>query len=295
MILLMESFSVSNSQINTYRQMAFYYYIEDGKRKGPFTLDELKDNIFSPDTLFWREGLESWTRLSELSELGNLNNEKTGTNVVAQAGTDEEATKQTDERQNQKRLLFPKKLFFAIIAFCAVLAFIVFGLFGQTIIENAKSRSVYKAIVKNSYADSSVDFSIYLDKYYRDLAYFKINPTKPKTTIIKFSNLDQMADTKHLHAVSFGRGKDDIVEIYINKYSWDHFNPALRYWVLYHELSHDILNVGDLDATALNVGRLMYPNIAAYEHKTMDDFIEAFHAFIQDYYIREMNVANDSH
>jgi hypothetical protein len=48
---------------------------------------------------------------------------------------------------------------------------------------------------------------------------------------------------------------------------------------MYHELSHDVLNLEDLPK---NEGKLMFPSIATYESKTMDDFIESSHVFFEE-------------
>ena len=56
----------------------------------------------------------------------------------------------------------------------------------------------------------------------------------------------------------------------------------MRYYLMYHELSHDILNVDDLEDTEINVGKLMYPAISTYEKITMDDFIEHSHALFEE-------------
>ena len=77
-------------------------------------------------------------------------------------------------------------------------------------------------------------------------------------------------------------GDDDRIEIYINKSSWDDFNKQKRYYLMYHELSHDVLNLDDLDDSPSNEGKLMYPAISSYELITMDDFIDSFHALFEE-------------
>ena len=52
---------------------------------------------------------------------------------------------------------------------------------------------------------------------------------------------------------------------------------------MYHELSHDVLNLEDLEATPNNEGKLMYSEISRYENYTMDDFIESFHLEFENY------------
>jgi len=50
----------------------------------------------------------------------------------------------------------------------------------------------------------------------------------------------------------------------------------MRYFIMYHELTHDILNLNDLKYLPENEGKLMYPELENYNEKTMDDFIERF-------------------
>ena len=56
----------------------------------------------------------------------------------------------------------------------------------------------------------------------------------------------------------------------------------MRYFLIYHELAHDVLNLDDLDDTPINQGKLMYPVLTSYERKTMDDFIESSHALFEE-------------
>jgi hypothetical protein len=74
--------------------------------------------------------------------------------------------------------------------------------------------------------------------------------------------------------VSYGFKEDSKVEIYINKNSWDSFNKTQKHYIVYHELSHDILNIDDLDDSIENYGKIMFPYISRYDTLTMDDFID---------------------
>ena len=57
----------------------------------------------------------------------------------------------------------------------------------------------------------------------------------------------------------------------------------MRYFLMYHELAHDVLNLDDLEAMSWNEGKLMYPEISSYEKKNMDDFIESAHALFKEH------------
>ena len=74
-----------------------------------------------------------------------------------------------------------------------------------------------------------------------------------------------------------------MIEIYINKTSWEKFNRAQKHFVMYHELTHDVLNKDDLSDISENKGSLMYPSIDNYENKSMDEFIESYQKAFEDY------------
>lgn len=53
--------------------MNHYFYIDnDGKQKGTFTPDELKNENIKKDTLVWTQGMEQWKRAAEVPELNYL-------------------------------------------------------------------------------------------------------------------------------------------------------------------------------------------------------------------------------
>ena len=49
-----------------------FYFIDDNKRKGPFTIDELKSLEFNGNTLFWHEGLDDWTEAKKIKQIKKL-------------------------------------------------------------------------------------------------------------------------------------------------------------------------------------------------------------------------------
>ncbi|MBX2964629.1 MAG: hypothetical protein KF845_00685 [Cyclobacteriaceae bacterium] len=130
--------------------------------------------------------------------------------------------------------------------------------------------------------DADEDFDFYIDKFYRDVNAFGLCPKKPSSIIIKFARLDQITNTAHVHAISYGKDNDSLIEIYINPSTWEKFNKPKRYFLMYHELAHDVLNLDDLDDTESNRGKLVYPAISTYERITMDDFIESYHALFEE-------------
>ena len=128
--------------------------------------------------------------------------------------------------------------------------------------------------VNNQDHNISKEFKPYIEKFFRDLNNHGIFPARPLNFIMKFSSLDSHKSTSHVHGQSFGFEDDDKVEIYINKNSWNSFNKAQKHYIVYHELSHDILNLDDLDDSIENYGRIMFPYISRYNGLKMNDFIE---------------------
>lgn len=113
-----------------------------------------------------------------------------------------------------------------------------------------------------------------VDKFFRDLNNHGINPIISEKFIVDLKNLDSFKNTSHVHGISLGYDDNNLVEIYINSNSWNSFNKTLKYYIIYHELSHDVLNLDDLNDNKDNYGKIMYPNISVYSDLDMNDFIE---------------------
>lgn len=151
--------------------------------------------------------------------------------------------------------------------FLTVLTLFIYGLIKYSEIDEIKP------ISDLSYK-SNEELKPYIDKFFRDLNNYGINYVIPKDFVVKFSDLESNKRTSHYHGVSLGYKNDDKVEIYINKRSWDSFNKTQRYYIVYHELSHDILNLDDLSDSDNNYGKIMYPYISKYDGLKMNDFIK---------------------
>ena len=46
-----------------------YYYVNDGKSVGPYSIEELMKQPITPDTYVWTKGLVNWVKLTELPEV----------------------------------------------------------------------------------------------------------------------------------------------------------------------------------------------------------------------------------
>ena len=257
--------------------MTKYFYLDGVNKLGPFTKEQLVNENINRDTKIWYYGLDDWTNISDIDDLKEVFNcIPPDLKFEDHQVENESFTNQKSQNKELKKTKNKKTKWFIIALIVIILAFISFKLF-----EIRNNNDMYENISTSSY-ESDVDFQIYVDKFYRDLDFYGIYPKKPKKTIIKFSKLDQLDDTTHIHGISYGIYDDDLIEIYINPSSWKSFNKPMRYFLMYHELTHDILNLEDLDASLINEGELMYPAISTYENKDMDNFIESFHKLFEE-------------
>lgn len=262
--------------------MKKYFYTNGKDKIGPFTLEELKEQSLSRETKVWFYGLDNWTTLSNVEELNSITSSippklKVSKPKEIQNTIEPKITSQKVKIE-EKPIKTRSKLKRVIVIF--VISIIVL-LIGFVAYNRQQEGELYHNIVYSAY-DADVDFDFYVKKFYRDIEVSGIFPKKPKKTIIKFAKLDQLDNATHIHGISYGMNDDDKIEIYINPSTWDNFNKPMRYFLMYHELSHDVLNVDDLNNLASNEGKLMFPEIASYESKTMDDFIESSHELFEE-------------
>src|ERR1035437_8632171 len=52
--------------------MKEYYIIIDASQKGPFSIDELKEQDVKSSTLVWKEEMENWTEAKNIQELTDI-------------------------------------------------------------------------------------------------------------------------------------------------------------------------------------------------------------------------------
>jgi hypothetical protein len=258
-----------------------YFYTDGVSKFGPYSIDELLQKGISRDTKVWFLGLSTWTSFNEIEELNEFVS-KLPPAINQPSITIPpliNAIPPSNKHETNRKPTIWKEAF--IVAIFVVGIFSLWLAFRKS---EPKSKDVYDEIVNRSF-EADEEFEMYLDKFYRDLGVFGIYPAKPDTVIIKFSSLDKIADATHFHGISFGRDNDEVIEIYINPSSWNKFNRAQKYFLMYHELSHDVLNLDDLEADEANKGRLMFPNIESYDKVTMDEFIESYQNTFEDYQI----------
>lgn len=230
-----------------------YYYIADKTRKGPFSYSEIIDINLPQDTLVWREGLKGWTKYSDIKDF--------------------------NQHSPKANIKIPEPIKFIGIF---ILAITISGFIGSKIYLNTREDKINQLIREASF-DTEEDLSIYVDKFYRDLECVGIIKTRPANCIVKFSNMQQFEETADIHGISLGYEQTDKIEIYINHESWKKFTKGQKYWLMYHELAHDILDLDDLSPDEANMGKLMYPIVYRFAPIPMDTFIEAFHQMEAEY------------
>jgi hypothetical protein len=262
--------------------MRKYFYTNGVEKFGPFSIEELKNQKLTRETKIWYFGLKDWTILSDIEELKPLVNSIPPTLPTSPKSEDKIITETIiTKKQNTKTI--NKKSFklnkWVIVSIIGIITF--FDVY--IVAKNIQKNNLYNEISQSSYVIENINFDFYVDKFYRDISNYGIFPKRPKTKIIRFANFEHFNNATHIHGISFGKDNDDLIEIYINPYTWEKFNKPMRYYIMYHELAHDVLNLDDLSATPENEGKLMYPELENYNEKTMDDFIESSHELFEEY------------
>jgi hypothetical protein len=248
--------------------MTKYYFIKNGKKQGPFSKEELSRQPISAKTLVWFHPLDDWTLLSDLPELSDI---------------DRMAANEKKEKSiNVWAVMIGLSILISIVQFWPSSG--SKGSDPKPVANSAPPSDVYRQI-SSSAIDSDIDFDMYVEKFYRDTFFMDIYPPKPKTIIIKLAPLDEISGLTHYHGISFGSDDDTKIEIYINPTTWEKFNKPMRYALMYHELAHDVLNLGHLKLAESNaVKQLMAPTVADGNF-TMDEFIESYKALFTNFKI----------
>lgn len=261
--------------------MRKYFYTNGTEKFGPFSIEELKNQKLTRETKIWYYGLKNWTVLSEIEELNSIVNSIPPTLPIIPK-VEDKIIPSTIKTEKQNTETIDKKSFklkkWVIVSITVIVVFLVICIIANKIQQN----KLYNEISQSAYDIEGVDFDFYVDKFYRDIANYGLFPKRPKTKIIKFASFEHIDDATHIHGLSLGKNDDDLIEIYINPNTWKKFNKPMRYFLMYHELAHNVLNLDDLPATSENEGKLMYPELENYNEKTMDDFIESSHKLFKD-------------
>ena len=241
--------------------MKDFYYQWNGENNGPYSFNEIVDKKLPKGTYVWYDGLDSWIPIENVPLF-------------------------RESYKSGKWGLW--KAIGTSIALCAGAVLFGFMFVANLEVETRMAELELKnKIAKIAYDDPSVDFQMYLDQFYKDLKYYNYTPKQPDNIIIRFAELSKIPETRSLAGVSLGCNKDYCIEIYIDPAVWLIANDTQRYWIMYHELAHDILNLDHVDKTQDNVGQLMYPEIP--ENYNMDNFKKAYHEAFSQFTIQHHN------
>lgn len=234
--------------------MRQYYYQKNDKIYGPYTTEEILTKKLSRNTYVWYEGLDTWIPF--------------GKSILADK----------PRLKNKTRNTFLKKLLLIIVMLA------VFGLTLRYLcITDPNGTYTYNKIKATSYDDPNTDFSVYLEGFYNDIDAFNIVCSKSSNIIIKLADLT----TINSYGVSFGMNDNSKIEIYIDASFWYNANEAEKYWILYHELCHDVLNIDHTADTPANKNTLMYPNVDITEIYSLEYVAKAAYQTFFEYAIKK--------
>ena len=228
--------------------MKKYFYQKNGESYGPYTVEDILKKKLDPDTYVWYDGLESWIPFNK-SELWG-------------------------------KIRYKKQAKSALIREILVYLFVIIFIGAILVLEALQGIKTAERddIIRSAYNDPEVDFNVYLNKFYRDVKVHGSPYVTPNKTIIKFANLDKKKGTVDYYGISYGYNDDSKIEIYINPTFWANATKAQKYWLMYHELCHDVLNIDHTPEDEEYIGELMYPYMDQFGINHMDDFIEAYHS-----------------
>ena len=236
--------------------MKEFYYQRNGRSEGPYSYNEIVNKKLTKGTYIWYDGLDSWVPIESVSFFAKYYkiNQESWWRVVGKT-----------------------------IALTVIVLLLGSVLISQYILSDLRAKN---ELAQN---DTSAEFNMYLEKFYRDLKVYGIRPVIPNQVIIKFANLDKYKGTAYYNGISYGYKDDTKIEIHINPTFWEGATKAQRYWLMYHELCHDLLNLDHVPDVLENRGKLMYPHMDCLRITHMDDFIEAYQETFREFSIREHN------
>ena len=231
--------------------MKQFYYQSNGRSYGPYSASEIVDKKLPKGTYIWYEGLDSWMLIEDSSVFRKYYD---GSFIDI--------------------LGVIKYIIGLLLVLCVLFLCVLGDERLATINAEVKSKD---DIQRTAFSDPTVNFNVYLEKFYRDLELYRIRTVKPSSVIIKFANLDKYKETVNYNGISYGYKDDSKIEIYINPTFWANATKAQKYWLMYHELCHDVLNIDHTPEAEEYIGELMYPYMDKFEINHMDDFIDAYH------------------
>ena len=118
--------------------MKKYFYIRNGQKQGPFTLEQMRLQNITPETMVWYPGLEEWTAARHIVELSPV--------LVVEAVTVEQPVYKATVEKPEK-LVVPPRTWLAESILATILCCLPFGIVGI----------VYAARVENRFYGGDIE------------------------------------------------------------------------------------------------------------------------------------------
>lgn len=135
----------------------YYLYLEN-EQKGPFSIEEIKNQELENDTPIWCQGMDSWKKLKDVDELKN----KKENSPPPYTGFEEEKVNTLEKVDKKKKpfILRVIKLFAILITILVLISITSIILFNQFANKEIK-RELYDTIGIDS--PSIIDYTVYIE------------------------------------------------------------------------------------------------------------------------------------
>lgn len=101
-----------------------YYYAENNEKRGPFSLEELRNKSLKEDTLIWYPGLEKWTYARNIEEIKSIIPSNDATHIqhedISHANTEIVSLKREENKEGDKKTRHVKKTYISLIFFLLI-------------------------------------------------------------------------------------------------------------------------------------------------------------------------------
>ena len=142
--------------------MSRYFYIDiEGKQKGTFSPDELREEHVKRDTLVWTQGMEQWKRAEEVDELHFLFSDISDNYQTARTAQTSQYSQPTASFEAESRPPMPKtwlveSILVTILPFILCSSFLsllgIIGIVYAAQVESFYNRGDYNASLESSHS-----------------------------------------------------------------------------------------------------------------------------------------------
>lgn len=212
------------------------YYLHDGKEQlGPFSMEELKQNSLTRDTLVWAEGMEDWKKAGEIEDLKAIFS-ATPPPLPKNSG---EENKIDAKIPNQKKS--PKKnvIIFSVLglALIAVFTALYTKVKNDAINESLRIQRIQKIVEQDSLKKLELENQRIEEEKIRLAELDRINEVESKKQFVR-NNLNQFFDKKATYnymvlggisdaMISFYNSSDYPIDVVVIRVSYIKDNGAV--------------------------------------------------------------------